>query len=1030
MGFQGYKLRRKFTVFQTVPADNESPSICVRNFEMILYLSSNRTNFMRFDEIESAITTVVERYTNKPLEMLPPFDKLEPTLENTGIVFFHLIRDSLNFIDVPLEKLEISESHVKTYIVTDVSAGQCLIVDGKRVNISGLLMADIVSQSVSRLMSDFELNTRNPGHKAPKTDATVPAEEKTTAQPADPGHEHEESINIPAAGQQTAIEIHTSGSCQDTKLQIRFYTYRLILCFALLVICGAAISFYLYDTGAYPSGADIYGHLFKSDLLYNSIKNGDYYPLYTDLWYNGLQPFRYWAPLPYYLLAVLQFMVGGDALVSYLAFISFAFIVGGTGWLLWGIAYKRLMFCTFLGIMWFLLPDNIRVFFVEGNLPRMVVAIFLPYLFFFIWQFVEHRKKRAVVPVVMIMCMIILCHVMIAAMIGITTFILLLIYSISQKRASESFYMILFMLLSFALCGFWLYPALQGGLMSMDASATAEVMRALSTPASISLNPALRDRGLYELFYFGISILSVSVTGLFWADKKSRCGFLTVILVFLGTLPLVVPLLEKLPLNQLLWMTRFTPIVYTIFFFSMLEWKKCRRYVLIVIAFILILDSFPSLNLQRYHSRAPAIMSYTLQDAKAMANQRISLLDVSAFGSYPSFGISTEEPRRRYTYGWAWQGASTAHNIMMLNTALERGFYHYLFDRSIEMGDDTVLVHKEQVERAKMTLDALISAASASKYTLRKETNYAYIFKRDTPKSFGVATDYEGLAIGAAADLISFEFPIFEEGTSDNILDYSQEKLKKYKMIYLSAFTYNDKKAAEELLIEIADAGVKVIIDMNRIPADPVTNRMTFLGVTAQPVSFTNRYPELIYKGKIYDAMPFKETYQEWNTVYLDNLDSIFGYSWFQNKELPFIGTAGHSNILIIGYNFLFHSIETNDKIIIGLMGDLTGFEQNKLPERKIIPLTVQYAKDTIIIDSPGGEINTTIGFQDVFQSDQAFENRNNLLVIKEPHTKIKMAYPYPAQGMITGISGILGITVLAYAMSRKRGVKNEKTTN
>jgi len=40
------------------------------------------------------------------------------------------------------------------------------------------------------------------------------------------------------------------------------------------------------------------------------------------------------------------------------------------------------------------------------------------------------------------------------------------------------------------------------------------------------------------------------------------------------------------------------------------------------------------------------------------------------------------------------------------------------------------------------------------------------------------------------------------------------------------------------------------------------------------------------------------------------------------------------------------------------------------------------------------------------------------------------MAYPYPVQGMITGISGILGLTALAYAMSRKRGVKNEKTTN
>ena len=89
----------------------------------------------------------------------------------------------------------------------------------------------------------------------------------------------------------------------------------------------------------------------------------------------------------------------------------------------------------------------------------------------------------------------------------------------------------------------------------------------------------------------------ISIIGIFVADKKSLPGFLTSIIIFLGTTTVVVPFLEKLPLNQLLWMMRFTPIVYAIFMLALLEWRNCRRYVVIIIAFFLIIDSIPSAHL-------------------------------------------------------------------------------------------------------------------------------------------------------------------------------------------------------------------------------------------------------------------------------------------------------------------------------------------------------------------------------------------------------------------------------------------------
>lgn len=1021
MSFKGFKLKHKLIVMQGSEDQNDSASVYARSFEITLFVSSARTGVIRFDEMEAEIIKTLGRYAEQQLNQVSPFDRLEPTLENMGNVFYQLIKQALARLETTLEMLEISESPVRTFIVNEANSNDWIFIGDKKIKISSLIVGNIISQSISELVSDFEKSdTEQPQEKADSEPEIQPI--------IIPKAEQEELLTEIPEAEQEEIESETLEETPEHIAAVisplsegKTSVFQLALSVLCLVVFGSLIASYLKNTGAYPSGADIYGHLFKSDLVYHSIQSGDFYPLYNDLWYNGIQPYRYWAPLPYYLLAMLQFVAGGDVLASYLLFTAFAYVVGGIGWLLWGMAYKRMAFCTFLACLWFFLPDNIRVFFVEGNLPRMVIAMLLPYLFFFIWRFVEHRDKKAIIFVILIMCLITFCHAMIAAMTGITTFIFLMIYSISQRRITESLQLISAMLLSFALCGIWLYPALSGGLIGMEASATAEVMKALSTPVKLSLNPMLRYAGLHEMFYFGLSILALSVMGLFLAEKKSRVGFYTVILIFCGTTTALIPFLEKLPLNQLFWMTRFTPIVYVIFILSLLEWRKCKRYALILIAAIIILDCIPSVDFQRYHSQTPSIIAFTLEEAKEITKQRVSMLDVSAYGSYPSFGLSSEEPRTRYTFGWAWQGAATAGNIVMINTALEKGSYYYLFDRSVELGDDTVLVRKELVRQANKSLSALIEAAAASGYSFYSETNYTYIFHKNTPETFGVITKYSGLAIGRNARSIALEYPSFEEGGKPKLTDYSAQELSRYQVLYLSGFQYDSREKAEDLLTEVADRGVKIIIDMNQIPVDPITNRMTFFDVTAQSITFTNRYPELIYENKIYDAVPFKEEYTEWNTVYLENVKHISGYSWFQSKKLPFIGRRDHENILFAGYNFLYHATETDDQSILALMTDLLQVRPNQLPERKIVPLSIAYQEDKIVIDSPGGKVNTTLAYQDIFRSSQKISNENNLLTVQEPHTEIKMVYPYLYQGLAVSAGGLLGIIVLMYLIYREK---------
>ena len=110
----------------------------------------------------------------------------------------------------------------------------------------------------------------------------------------------------------------------------------------------------------------MYGHLFKVEKLYNSIKQGVYYPLYVKNWYSGLELFRYWPPLAYYFCCIFMFLFD-NIYTAYLCFIGSTFVIGATGWLLFGYKENKLLLATIFGILYMMLPDNMRVLLTEDT---------------------------------------------------------------------------------------------------------------------------------------------------------------------------------------------------------------------------------------------------------------------------------------------------------------------------------------------------------------------------------------------------------------------------------------------------------------------------------------------------------------------------------------------------------------------------------------------------------------------------------------------------------------------------------------
>lgn len=796
---------------------------------------------------------------------------------------------------------------------------------------------------------------------------------------------------------------------------------------SILFLAAAAFTLFLKEYHYFSSGNDTWGHLFKSDLLYQSMKEGNFYPLYTNLWYNGLQPYRYWAPLPYYLLAGLQFLAGGSVEGAYYLFAGVSIFVGGFGWLLWGYRTNRISFCTFAALLWFFLPENIRVYFCEGNVPRMTTAIIIPYLLYFIWLFIRKKKNYAMPLLMLCMSGIVLSHVMISAMMGIGTFLFLLFDVFSSKEYLRSFQVLAGMLLCYALTGIWLIPALSGGLMGMDSGATLSVMETMTSTVRDSVNALNRLVGTIDVVYYGLSIAVISILGILLSPKGKKAGYITFLTILVLTTPQAVVFLSKLPLSQLFWMQRFATIAYAYFLWSLIEWKSIRRYFLILLGVFLLVDCLPSFMISRYYTQTSGRLNDEIKLTKEITDQRTVLMDLSSYASYPSWELCTGEDKIPYTFGWAWQGAVTAPNIVMLNTALEKEAYSYLFDRCLELGNDTVLIKKGQIgENGKSKLDVLENAQKSG-YQLYKETNDTLLFKLEVPKTFGIKTEYEGIAIGSRAGVITLDYPKIEEGDSDYLDEYTFEELSHYKIIYLSGFQYHSRKAAEELAERLAGHGVKVVLDMSAIPADSLNHRMYFLDVYAQYITLEKRFPTLKYRGQPVETLDFAEEYSVWNTLYVDGTEKLLGEAEYAGQNLNFLGTKENGNLIFLGFNLFFHASETNDGNVFGILDDLLGMERNSIPKREIIPIQIEASADGMKILSPVEGINTTLAYQDIFVSDQLIRNKNHLLYIQEKNTEIKYVYPMLWKGMAVSIAGIL--FTVAFLFWLKFG-QNKKALN
>ena len=300
---------------------------------------------------------------------------------------------------------------------------------------------------------------------------------------------------------------------------------------------------------------------------------------------------------------------------------------------------------------------------------------------------------KALTKAVPVFTMMVLCETGFAVMISAAMLLFLLIYRLLYHRKGKCLPVIGAMLVAFLITGIWLYASMKG----RGNTGSSGVMRGMFQDAWISLNPIRRlTRGNVD-FYFGLSSFMVAVFGALCSKRKSMAGFWTALFLFAGTTTSVYAVLDKLSAGHPLWMLSFISVAAGMILYSFMKWNSLKRGFVVICCVLLVADCIPSFSLiyqgkgtvsadERLHRTADACL---ITKAREVTSQRAAILDGGSLGAVAPYLLTGYDKKQvKGTFGTGNISAATAVNIAELEEAAEKGYYLYLFDRALELGND------------------------------------------------------------------------------------------------------------------------------------------------------------------------------------------------------------------------------------------------------------------------------------------------------------------------------------------------------
>ncbi len=685
-----------------------------------------------------------------------------------------------------------------------------------------------------------------------------------------------------------------------------------------------------------PWGSDTLGHVLKAEYLLDQLGQGNLYPDFFPFWYMGLQMLRYHPPLPYYLLAAIA-TITGDMVRAANWFIALCALGGAWGawhyrrWLGWAPAWAG-------SLLFLIMPDNVRVALAEGNLPRVLSTALLPFALYALLRLLEEDGgRRHVVGLAVAFTLIVLSHAMMAAIYAVTLAGVALFLGVAGVTPARRVVLaIATVVVGLLLAGWWLLPSFTGGITALDREA---LIRAQPTvPLPHYLNPFAR-RGDPEALYVGASLLPLAVAGL-WTRRRSGHSVAFTLVGLAGiliTLPGFNQLFNALPLSDLLWPLRFLGVASFLLLLAVLlhvpAWWARHPLLAVGLMALVAADFAGSLSLIHLRPLREDVRQVA-RELAALPGWRQATIDESRLGSAAAYAF-TAIGRREQLYGWAYQGARTARNVAAINEALSYGSYEYVLDRLRLYGvDDVVLLTTLPYA------DELSRVLRAEGFEAVYEKGALVLFHREgRPRAYVISQ--RALGIGRGARLWAFLFPQVIVGTSPYVDDYALDELRRYDVLLLSGFAWRDREAAERLVEEVAQSGVRVIVDLTGVPVDPTARIPRFLNVWGEQIILDDR-PVIAQVGaEEVPLRPFAAPTKLWYTHVPQGVDVetiTFDYLGERGTVVGY-RQVGKGRVWFVGLNLSYHALTTGDETALRLLADVVGLEPRGQPASTAVSL-------------------------------------------------------------------------------------------
>jgi uncharacterized membrane protein len=700
---------------------------------------------------------------------------------------------------------------------------------------------------------------------------------------------------------------------------------------SVIILCSILIYWpviSIKDPSAVPWGSDALGQLARMEFLAKSIKQGIYTPYITPSWYMGMQLFRYHSPFTYYILIIIDLFTHQAVLaVNWLIFLCA--LIGGLSFLL----YKK--WIGWLpaiggGLIYLILPDNVRVAFSEGNYPRVLASAFVPLLFYFILDFVEHPQRKVnLAGITALFLLFVICHPMMAAIFAVfAAMSALLLWLVKMANWRSAAAVIASIAVGIGLAGWWLLPSLTGGITELYSGGVAGLS---VSNLSILLNPLIRLHNT-ETDYTGLSLVVFSLVALISKNTRDRRAIVFSAVGLLGILaytPFFNEIFNSLPLHNLLWPWRFQGVSsFLLLLSSMWFLKKISeaRIGLIAIFLFMVVVIDVGLSGKLIHVRQSP------EDILAISNEigmrpgwREVTLDYSDLGSKVPYFIARNSQREQ-VFGWAYQAAQTAKNVAFINESMDFGAYSYLLDRLSLFGVDDVIMLNDAVPSEQIS-QALYSDGFSIPF---QSSSLTYLHRDGTPRA--VIADWMGLAIGKGAVNYSFLFPQIVQGDSLYIDDYSLEQLGQYKTLVLIGFSWHDKANAELLVRAAAFQGVNVVIDLTQ---------EEFLNVWGKPISMDPNPIIVDWEGQPTTLTSFGKPDEIWYTLTPQGVDQNEATFEYLGQSVTVIGSINslENKIWFLGLNLAYHTLETGDPNALEMISKVLQLEPEARNNYQFIPL-------------------------------------------------------------------------------------------